>query len=71
MASLIKRREHWYARVKWRTSESKWQKIKEVPLKTKAKEINPETINPLRIYFFGVLFVSEIRSFDSILQRIS
>ena len=44
MASLIKRREHWYARVKWRTSESKWQKIKEVPLKTKAKVVARERL---------------------------
>lgn len=44
MASLIKRREHWCARVKWRTPESKWQKIKEVPLRTKSKVVARERI---------------------------
>ena len=37
MASIIKRRNNWYARVKWYPSGAKWQKIKEIPLKTKSK----------------------------------
>ena len=37
MASLIPRRDVWYARVKWYQPESKWQKIKEIPLRTKSK----------------------------------
>ena len=45
MASLIKRGEHWCARVKWRTPESKWQKIKEVPLRTKAKVVARERLS--------------------------
>ena len=42
MASIIKRRQVWYARVKWFTKESKWQKIKEVPLKTTSKVVARE-----------------------------
>ena len=37
MASIIKRRDVWYARVKWFVPNAKWQKIKEIPLKTKSK----------------------------------
>ena len=31
MASIIKRRNNWYARVKWYPPGAKWQKIKEIP----------------------------------------
>ena len=49
MASIIKRRNNWYARVKWYPSGMKWQKMKEIPLRTKSKvtarerlaEVNP------------------------------
>ena len=37
MASIINRRDKWYARVKWYESGAKWQKTKEVPLRTKSK----------------------------------
>ena len=37
MASIIKRRNNWYARVKWYPSGAKWQKIKEIPLRTSSK----------------------------------
>jgi len=37
MASIIKRRNNWYARVKWYPLGMKWQKMKEIPLKTKSK----------------------------------
>ena len=37
MASIIKRRNNWYARVKWYPSGMKWQRMKEIPLKTKSK----------------------------------
>ena len=37
MASIIKRRNNWYARVKWYPLGMKWQRMKEIPLKTKSK----------------------------------
>jgi hypothetical protein len=37
MASILNRRDKWYARVKWYESGAKWQKTKEVPLRTKSK----------------------------------
>ena len=37
MASIIKRRDVWYARVKWRESGKKHQTTKEIPLRTKSK----------------------------------
>ena len=37
MASIINRRDKWYARVKWYESGAKWQKTKEVPMRTKSK----------------------------------
>ena len=37
MASIINRRDVWYARVKWRESGKKHQTTKEIPLRTKSK----------------------------------
>ena len=37
MASIINRRDVWYARVKWYESGKKHQATKEIPLKTKSK----------------------------------
>ena len=42
MASLIKRREHWYARVQWYVETSR--KEKQIPLKTKSKVAANERI---------------------------
>ena len=37
MASIINRRDVWYARVKWYESGKKHQTTKEIPLRTKSK----------------------------------
>ena len=45
MASLLKRRDKWVARVKWQEEHKKHRSIKEVPLKTKSKVTARERIS--------------------------
>mgnify|MGYP006089636277 FL=1 len=47
MASIINRRDVWYARVKWRESDKKHQTTKEIPLRTKSKVTARERLSEI------------------------